>query len=342
MSRPAVSIIVAGQELYDWTSFEAESNLLTPADAFSFTVPNIQGRFAEAFTPGDAVQVVIDDEVELKGYLDDVQISGSRITIAGRDVVGHLVDCSAEPRSYSKMRLDALAEKLAGDWVPIWQVDPLVTLATHSYVKVDVGETVWDVLARIARKDRCILWLDAQGVGHIGRPTYTGPLTAVLRNCTPMEGRSNVWEPDVMVTLRDRFSELTVLGSSGNTRGTWGSSALKSRTESDAEVPNSRRFIMTDGDIKTLKQAQDRAEDEVERRYFESVTLRYTAPGFYGEPLSRAQEPQRFAIDTRVAVVDTYAGLDTTFYVTARQFRCDEQGDYTTRLELHPSGVWMA
>lgn len=342
MTAPAVRLVVGGSELEGWESFEIESNLLTPADAFSFTSQNSAGELAGVVNPGDSAKVVVDGEVQLDGFVDEVAYQGGRVVITGRDQIGHLVDCSAEPRSYSKMKLDTLAEKIAGAWVPVWQVDPLVTLTLHSYIKVDGGESVWDVLARLARKDKALLWLDAQGVGHIGRPTYTGAVVHAIRHCVREGGqRSNVWDPEVTISGRDRFSSLTVIGSSGNTRGTWGSSALQSRTVDDAEVPNDRRLIIPDGDTKTLKQAQDKAEDEVERRFFEGTTARYTAPGFCGEPAVKGATPALFQIDQRVSLLDEYAGLDGVYYCTGRQFRCSLDEGYTTRLELHPDGVWM-
>jgi prophage tail gpP-like protein len=284
----------------------------------------------------------VDGVVQLDGFVDDVTTVGGRLTLAGRDQVGHLVDCSAEPRSYTKIKLDTLAEKIAGAWVPVWQVDPLVTLTLHAYVKVDTGESIWDVLARLARKDKAILWLDAQGVGHIGRPTYTDPVVHAIRHCTQRSAqRSNVWEPEVVVSGRDRYSSITVIGSAGNTRGTWGSAALQSRTVVDDEVFNDRRLIMPDGDVKNLKQAQTKADDEVERRFFEGTTARYTAPGFYGEPAQRGATPQLFQADQRVSLVDEYADLDGVYYCTGRQFRFSVDEGHTTRLELHPSGVWM-
>jgi prophage tail gpP-like protein len=146
----------------------------------------------------------------------------------------------------------------------------------------------------------------------------------------------------VTISGRDRYSSITVLGSSGNTRGTWGSAALASRTEQDAEVPNDRHLIITDGDVKTLKDAKTRAGDEVERRYFEGTTLRYTAQGFYGEPAQAGAEPTKFTIDTRVSLIDEYAGLEGIYYLTARQFRCSPTDGYTTRLEIHPSEAWMS
>ncbi|HHE71340.1 MAG TPA: hypothetical protein ENL34_03545 [Chloroflexi bacterium] len=344
LAPPRVRLVVGGAELGDWASFDIESDLLQPADAFTFVAPNINGAMAGKVNQMDDVVVTVDDVVQMRGFVDSVQYANGQVQISGRDLFGHLVDCSAPPKSYRRVYLDVLAAKLSAPWDIAWQVDG-VALKQHRWVKIEPGESCMDAIVRLAKVDRVLVWLDAQGVGHIGRPDYDQLPKHVLRRykgTDPMSELNNVLEDGAEVSEdgRDRFSTITVLGSSGNSGSQWGKTALQNQSSTDAEVVSTRTLILTDGDVKSISACKQKAEDEVERRAFESVVIRYTTAGFYGEEAS-GQEPSMWAIDTRAAVTDQIAGLDGVYYVTKRNFQLELGQGHVTALELHQGG-WLA
>lgn len=123
-----VHIVVDGEELRDWTSYQIESDILQPADAFSFTVANTAGKHSGKFQLFDPVQVIIDGVPQLSGYVDEItrgvsSDAGPTLSIVGRDTFGQLVDCCAEPKQYRHVSLLALAEAIASSWIASWSVE---------------------------------------------------------------------------------------------------------------------------------------------------------------------------------------------------------------------------
>lgn len=123
-----ISIRVGGDELREWLSYEIESDLLQPADAFSITFANPAGRLSGRYEPCDPVQVYVDGTLQMTGYVDAITVDvdaqqGAALTVTGRDRFGQLVDVSAEPKTYSNVTLLQLAEAVSDPFVSDWLVD---------------------------------------------------------------------------------------------------------------------------------------------------------------------------------------------------------------------------
>ena len=346
MSRPVVKLVIGTTELEDdLLSYEIESDILTPADAFSMVAFNRDGGWASKLALFDAVKVTVDENVVLDGFIDELNYTvgadGPRVEITGRDKFGYLVDCSAFPKTFKNVTLSTLAMDLARTWVAVWTAgNGGDALPIHNAVKVEPGESVMDVLLRIAKQDRVWVWLDPAGVGVIGRPDYTTTPTHAIYQLGPNSGSpiNNALSSSVRLSGHDRYSEIHMTGSKGNTKAHFGKSCLIERGATDSTVPVTRPLIHTDGDCKSLKQAQEMAQDEVASRAFHGTTLKYTVPGFYGSPPGGGAK-QLFAPDQRMSVTDEFAGADGIFYCSSRRFVCDERG-HRTDLELHVEG-WL-
>jgi prophage tail gpP-like protein len=123
-----VHIVIDGQELRDWRSYEIDSDLMQPADAFSFSVVNPAGRSSTRFGLWSEVRVVIDGVVQMTGWVDEITRGsttddGSTLTVTGRDRFGQLVDCCAEPRHYHNVSLMQLAQRIASGAVSEWRAE---------------------------------------------------------------------------------------------------------------------------------------------------------------------------------------------------------------------------
>jgi prophage tail gpP-like protein len=83
-------------------SYRLESDYLTPADAFQFTVYNDAdpASLRRKFRPLMRVKLYIDGELQLLGRIDSIEgtgNSGSALLVKGRDYVAELVDGGADP-----------------------------------------------------------------------------------------------------------------------------------------------------------------------------------------------------------------------------------------------------
>lgn len=361
-----ISVGQPGQrrEIEDWLSYEVESAVREPADAFNFKAANLDGALAGAVAPGDPVEVMVDDELIKVGAVDDVDYEDVAVGITGRDLFGQLVDCSAPLKTYNNVTLLQLAQDLTAEWGIDWS--GIANTTPIRKVKIEPGETFWEVLLRLANKEQVALWMDADGEAQIGKPNYTQPPLYKLYRLAPSnplaKSRNNVLPgATVRQSWRDVHSPITVYGSAGNTKLDYGSS---SRWKADAledigqfmlQVaqgkynprtigPTSataaatgiqRPLRIVDGDCKTKAKAQARAERELQKRRFEALTLTYTVPGHYGYLGDKAS---LWAIDTMCEVEDEVAGQSGTFYVSRVRFSSPPR---TTTVELHPAGAWL-
>ena len=127
-ARSDVRILVNDQEFWDAVEWSIESDMLQDADAFSVTVANPQGATRARLNVHDQVRVLVDETVQMTGWIDDLNLtgdarSGATIEVVGRDKFGQLVDNSALPHSWTGKDLLQIAKDISTPWVTDWFVD---------------------------------------------------------------------------------------------------------------------------------------------------------------------------------------------------------------------------
>ena len=319
-----ITINVGGQAITGWSGFEVDSNLFTPADAFSLTVERID---RELIRPGLTCTLELLGRRVLTGVIDDVSVRGSRsavsMSVTGRDRAALLVDASARPEwSWSSITLVRML-KLVADHV---QLGATVTASTAKFssVKAELGESCWQFLERYARRAGVLIWLDPDGTLRADVPTYRGAAVATLRV-------GDVLDYELTESTADRYSEVNVLGqydSSEETyevRGSW----------KDADYPFFKPLWMTDSEVESNAMARTRARYEGERRKWEAFKLRYSVRGV--EHQSGLWTPGNL-----VEVDDQRLGVKETMLVASRKFVHGRQTGLTTQLELRRREVFFA
>lgn len=302
--------------------------------------------------------------------------TGAYVEITGRDDILFLVDCSAPVCQLRNVDLQGLAEQLSTGWIDEWVVDNSenrhrLLLAQRRFkraskpsaptraalaetekaaanlarvkreifftVKVEPGETAWDVIDRYAKAAGMLVWLSADGKGIIARPDYDQKPLYRLRLLTPDSGRSaenNIERSSVVEDWRNQYSRVTVYGTTGNTRANYGASSTYEGYADEDSITVNRPLVLTDGDIKKVEAARKRAELERDRRAFEALTLTYTVRGHY-------QSGYLWEVDTLADVIDEPAGIQGEYYITRRRFSGDDSGR-RTELTLHEKGALLA
>lgn len=343
-----VKIVLADTELSTWIRYEIESDFLRPANAFSLTASNREAELAGQVLPGDECKVIVDDTVQMAGYVDEVNYSvgeqGSMVEITGRDRFGQLMDNSAPLLSLKKRTLKQICEQLTSNWIDSWESD--ITLSQISRIKIEPGETIMNVISRLAKKEDALIWLDPDGTGHIGRPNYSqSPLYQLIcrKKSNPNSKRNNIISGSMRTSWTDRYSSITVHGTTGNTAANYATSSRYRGIATDDQIQQNRSLIMSDGDIKNVAQAKARAELEVARREFDAITWDYTVRGHYGElPDGKGGKKESlWEINTIVDVDDEFSETNAPCWVLRRRFRGDDSGRYTD-LELRAPDVWMS
>jgi len=167
VSRRPMTVKIAGRVLETWTSCEVGRDLADIAGSFRIryldevrSAALLGGEAPEvaAIHPRDSVEISINADVVLKGWVDDINLTADEHTaeaiISGRDVTGDLVDCSANPTGpgeYRQIRLESLVGHLTNPY-KITLDQQIETGAPFTLVALEPGDTVMDAIEHHARQ----------------------------------------------------------------------------------------------------------------------------------------------------------------------------------------------
>ena len=233
---------------YDvWTQVEVVRDLSEVCGSFHLQLDDLarttaalpgsrHGSLSQPFKVFKPVKILIDGELVLVGHIDTVapQISGDSlgVEISGRDLVGDLIDCAANPFGpveYKEIKLEDLASALCKPFgitarAEVDTGDP-IPKAT-----IDEGETVMSVLEKYARKRRVLIVSD--GIGGL-------ILTRSGNTRAPSDIRFgfNVVGSHGTFDGKSRFSPVIVKGQAGEAAGKRKKSAALDRTAAPLDTP---------------------------------------------------------------------------------------------------------
>lgn len=193
------------------------------------------------------------------------------------------------------------------------------------------GETVWEFLSRHAERLGLMLWMDPRGRLIVGAPRYDQePLYRFVRRWRNRSDDPNtIIDGGRRITWGDRFSEVVVYG---RTRGQDVSRSQIRASVTDSAIPFQRRLVVHDNSIRTVEEAERRAQREVAKRLANVDTLDYELPD---HGLGR----YLYAIDTIASVDDEPTGASGAWYVTRRTFSRSRTEGTRTRVRLVPRGA---
>jgi prophage tail gpP-like protein len=332
-----VSVLVGGRVHNDWTSYDIDSDLLTPADAWKVELANPSGTLPAEVVAGSPIEVHVGNDVVLSGRLgsidEDVSKGRDTLTLTGRDNAAILVDCSApvfvakqvtlqqvmtnvvQPLGISKIRISAAATY------------------TSEKINVEPGDTAWHVLANVAEANGLWPWFDPDGTLVIGGPDYTTPPVATL--VMRLNGRGNNLEGlRVVSSMEERFSQVTVLGQTHGTVQENGRNAIKA-TATDSSVIWYRPHIVVDHECDSAAVAQSRARKLLMDSRLRSFTMTARVRGH------RTSDGVLWKPGQRIHVISERHGIDAIFFLMGRRFVKGRGGMGTaTILTLKEDGVW--
>lgn len=218
-------VTIAGNQIAAWTDIEVVRDLTELAG--SFTLRGIDAaRLAAALGQadaapaailacGDAVQIALDGDLVLDGYVDRLTLragdGGLTIDLVGRDKAGDLVDCAAAPAGpveYRQQTITQIAQALVQPFGLTVQADADVGAALP-LLGLDAAETVAAVLAKAAKLRGLLVVSD--GVGAI-RLTSGGQGEVMAPVALRFGG--NILQVDALLSWEDRYSLTLVKGQS--------------------------------------------------------------------------------------------------------------------------------
>ena len=332
-----VSVLIGGRVHNDWTSYDIDSDLLTPADAWKVDLANPSGTLPSEVVTGSPIEVRIGNDIVLSGRLgvidEDVSKGRDNLTLTGRDNAAILVDCAApifvakqvtlqqvmtnvvQPLGISKIRVSAN------------------TTYTSEKINVEPGDTAWHVLANVAEANGLWPWFDPDGTLVIGGPDYTtAPVASLIMR---LNGQGNNLEGLRMVdSAEERYSQVTVFGQSHGTTLESGRNAIKA-TATDSSMSWYRPHIVVDHECDSAAVAQSRARKLLMDSRLRSFTMTARVRGH------RTSDGVLWKPGQRIHVLSERHGIDGVYFLMGRRFVKGRGGTGTqTFLTLKEDGVW--
>ena len=281
---------------------------------------------------GQRCSLSLDGETVIEGYIDLAQVEYGRDThrvrVAGRDLTGDLVDCSAAVRSWTGASLHRIANDLAepfGISVTGDAPKPFLSFA------VEPGETAFEALSRAAKLRGRLLYGDGLGGLTMVQPG---------RERSPVELRlgANLLELKGAVDYSDRYSTYTLLGQQpdpGSWVGPEGSSHVKESIDDPVFGARKRPWIQLGDQGLDGDDARTRIEYERSIRAANSIRLEAALQGWRETPGGPLWTPGR-----TIAVRDAWLGLDGREMLIAGVLLTLAADGTRTRLTLLPPDAY--
>jgi prophage tail gpP-like protein len=326
-----LELLVNGSSYSGWSSVKVVRSLEQLADTFEVGVTDhwSDDGLPVPIAEGDAVQVKVDGEKLITGYVDDVKAQydaqSRSLSISGRSKTGDLVDCSVLRKGgqWRKRTLKQIADDVCqpfGISVTLSREVALGGVDVNSPFRafaVEEGETAHDLLERAARVRGVLLVSDGDGNLVVARAAGAPIRTALVTGENILSGsREGSW--------KERFSQYIVKGQTTGDDQNFGDAVTRKAETSDARVSRYRPIvIMAEAPGEDLK---DRAAWEKNVRYGKSLRITETVQGW-------KHEDGLWAPNLRVRVTDRILGVDADLIIVGVTLSLDENGE-TAELQL--------
>jgi prophage tail gpP-like protein len=368
-----IDIKAGGKVIERWQRYRITCDMLSPADDFELELSPYSTEAAELVPPDAEIQVSIDGTRILTGYVDErrrrVGRDGTRLSISGRDKGGRLVDESMPLTTFRGLQtLQSLAEAAIGPWftevgfsnadnrtrlrgkrahvAAAYGEPPVVFDRSKAPKKVEPGQSRWDVLASWLEPAQLLGWSTADGYSFvIGLPNYEQESQYAFR--LPLTGsgfRGNVIEAELTESIAERYSRITVVGAMRGDSANYGRRVTKLRgVVSDGDGANGiggsfahrKTLILSDDEIKSAKDAEDRAIREMNLRNSGAEVITLNVPG-HGQRYGPTTPATLYACDTIAEIKIDALDIDSKGLIVACDFIADKPGGEMTTLTLVP------
>lgn len=310
-------------EYTGWEELSLSRSIEALAGAFSLKVSELTPLPIES---GDKCELFLLDKKVLTGWVDTVTASAEAenhsIEIAGRDITGDLVDCSAknESQEFGNITFKNLIESICKPFgtsvvIKVDGLDPFKKFAL-------MQETAWEAIERACRLRG--VFANTSVDGEVLIQNY-----GEVRAGMGLKLGANLLSATATYDLKDRFSEIKVYGQQPGDDETDGKGAAS--LEGTARDPNIKRYrpliVMAESQVNN-KVAQSRAEWEVAVRAARGTVFACEVQGW-------EQEPGRlWAINEIVNCDAPELGVKNDLLIKEIEYKCSGTGGTTTAFTL--------
>lgn len=254
-----IRLEIGGYSISSWDSISIDSQIDTPSENWCFTLFQEDGSpLPKDIAGAKNIKVYYNNELVLTSIADRVTEAVSRdgygLQIAGRDLVGQLIDCSVPIFNGRQITLEELLSKFVSDG-DFKSVIHDVKVQDNAWLKnkisIEPGESLWDSIAKAAQVTGQHVWLEPNGTLVVGDP-FANPyqVQTSLRLIKSLDNTNNLLDLEYDNDVSGVFSEIKVLSqdASGN--------HILAESETKTQYAFNRLKIVTLGDVETKAEAE--------------------------------------------------------------------------------------
>lgn len=314
MDRDSVRLVIGGYEFTEFQSLEIVSDLYAPVGSFRFEL----GQRLTAIS-GQTCAVWINGKLELTGIIAPVKESQDKSShtwsVSGTSLVGlierHYITSWTTPPSTLKGAAEKYLSQIPYIQNVPWKIQGEDRSTSHA--RVDVGDTVFQLLNEMAQNRGKLFWSEPDGTLVFGPAAGKGLPTFQIGS--KVERRSKTDDTSKL------HSEIWVVSDSEE-------GGHQTHKVSNPSVALHSPFVAAYNGADPsgmLKQANEYRRQEK----MAALQLEYVVAGF-------GQNGKNWRINERAQVDDETFGIQDTFLITRRVFHRDRNGGSTTTLTLAP------
>jgi prophage tail gpP-like protein len=329
-----------------WETAVVRRSIDTPAGAFSFTSSALESGEDYPVKTGDYVQILVDGNAKVSGFVDRSTISGDTgthvVNVAGRDTTQDIID-SSMPIDVSSLAgpisLKALCERVIsalGANIPVVDESNADTQFQEidSFIS-DTGRNAMQFLINFARKKQVYLVPNGTGKLLIFRPGATTAATPLTHTRAPED---NVLRYSADFDYSRRFNLYRVRSQDNfgfdDDADYKGDGVNRNGDVTDDQIRASRYLSVQGEESMTDVQTVNRAEEQANIRRALSTVYTATVQGVAQE------DGTLWDIGQFVRVNDIFANMRGTFLIKEVEYTVDIAGGTTTALVCVPPDAY--
>lgn len=332
-----VSIMINGRVHQDWESYEIDSDLMIPSDAWQVSIGLKDQQLPDFVSPWAHCQVKVGNNTVLTGRVDGIEDTVEKnqhsLMLTGRDQAAVLLDCAAPIFSASKVTLPEVVNKVVRP-LGIHKVRIDAKHATnHKKINIEPGERAWSALRMAAEANGLWPYFTPDGILVIGGPDYSAPpvATIVMRNNGKGNNAISIRRTRQMA---QQYSQVTVLGQTHGTEYSDGQHNIKA-TAKAKNVTDYRPEIVTDYEAESSALANKKARKTLTDSLLSGFDLVAKVAGH------RTENGLLWEPGQRIQVLSEPHGINASFFLMGRKLLKSKQQGATTQLRLKQDKLWI-
>lgn len=331
-----IALLVGGQQFTGFKSVDVGCGIEQFAGTFDVECADrwaINGQVTPLLE-GVPCTVQIYGQTVITGFIDASNPRYGKdehsLNVTGRDAAGDLVDCAAVSDGFGVLNrtLPQIAQDLCAPFGIAVSVAPGVDAGpAFQYQRINVGETVFEVLSRLAQIRGVLIVSDGQGGIQI---TQAG----TARASTRLQLGVNIKAAEAVHSIQQRFHEYLVYGQTFELDNPAAAQQVLGRaTDNYAAIRSARKTIIDPVEPSDIYQADRLARWVANTRRAQGKRAIFTVKGWRD-----GKTPWRH--NTIVPVDDPWSRFQGDYLICGVRFRIDKDEGEVAQLSVVPADAY--